>query len=720
MAKSPRFRSLWSSRKFAERVAGLFVDEAHCVHEWGDEFRLVYQELASLRVYAGYDVPMIACSATLPTETFNVVWEKLGYGHRPFFGVDAGTDRSNLLYLVRPVEHPDDPARDVLNMIPSNLTSSSTPDDLRFKAIFYIQNEAACRKAKDTIRRCLPSQLQNLVYNFSSSLSEKAKQALWDRFKRGENKISFSTDAAGMGCNVPDIDLVVVAGDPNTVSAALPPEPSQVEIRDAPAKTGGKGAHKGRSKTGGGVGKAKGKGAGIPKANTLAETNRLKMQPALEVLANMTCPRLDSYSTLTLNTDAQTTAGWRSRGMAFASSWHVLELHGRAPPQDRCCHLCNPELLENWKAPLANDERLTRFASNFVFTAKGRDSKGSLPSTTSTPIGLVNGYYPAQCTPADEEELIVRLDRWRQKWDEEWGGPYSTPLMVLTDRQSQGIAKAGRAFCRADKIDVALVRSVVVWDTASDLMVKGVVKVVRDWVKDVAGRGQPPSAGGREKKKRKANPKHRNASPSSSTTTSPFPSPSKPKGTRKPLQSLSVNQPRLTKCTTASTPVRQPFTGAPDRARPNYTARLRNRGPPRDRATTPPTQPHAPQQADLFSPGYPRSTGKDLPQEDSQATLVADSQPTSDSQAAATETQIPTTAAITKPPLRTSSSTQTGKPGFQACQPTSGSNLDWSPYPYHAVYNPTGVPVANAALYWRQQEIYWQRFRTHSAPHNNI
>ncbi|KAG8916874.1 hypothetical protein FRC01_002814, partial [Tulasnella sp. 417] len=51
-------------------------------------------------------------TAALPTEAFNVVWDKLDDGHRPFFGADAGTDRSNLLFLARPVENPDDPARD--------------------------------------------------------------------------------------------------------------------------------------------------------------------------------------------------------------------------------------------------------------------------------------------------------------------------------------------------------------------------------------------------------------------------------------------------------------------------------------------------------------------------------------------------------------------------------------------------------------------------------
>ncbi|KAG8923320.1 hypothetical protein FRC01_012897 [Tulasnella sp. 417] len=468
--REPSFRRMWSSRKFSERVAGVFVDEAHCIHEWGDEFRPVYQELATLRVYAGYDIPMIACSATLPTEKFSVVWDKLDYGHRPFFGVDAGTDRSNLLFLVRPVENPDDPARDVLHMLPRGLTAASTAEDLKFKVIFYIQNETACRKAKDTIRRCLPSHLRNMVYNFSSSLSEKAKQGLWDRFKKGEIKILFSTDAAGMGCNVPDIDLVVVAGDPSTVSAvekrwgraarrrshlgtcllllpkwafrptAPPPETLHPEGRGDPSGSVVVGATRGRTKGGASGNGAKGKRAAGPKPNPQREMNRLKMQPALEEMVNLslsghdTMPLdtvrcihkylkahfrpdtgLDSYNSLHVGQEPEMSSGWRSQRMPFTSSWHVLELSGRSPRPERCCHLCNPDLLDEWKAPPPDDDRLTAFASDFIFPAKTQVASTTAAESSAAadpPIGLVNRYYPVRCTVQDEEELVRRLEQW--------------------------------------------------------------------------------------------------------------------------------------------------------------------------------------------------------------------------------------------------------------------------------------------------------------------
>ena len=78
------------------------VDEAHCIAEWGGEdFRPTYRSLETLRGYTGQEIPIIACTATCPTKTFDLIWTTLGYGFRPFWGLDVGSDRPNLLYITR-------------------------------------------------------------------------------------------------------------------------------------------------------------------------------------------------------------------------------------------------------------------------------------------------------------------------------------------------------------------------------------------------------------------------------------------------------------------------------------------------------------------------------------------------------------------------------------------------------------------------------------------
>ncbi|KAF8578400.1 hypothetical protein K439DRAFT_1263363, partial [Ramaria rubella] len=60
---------------FAKKLRGIFVDEAHCIDEWGDKFQEEYQALKKLRTYSGFEVPVVTCSATMPTSTFNIVFE---------------------------------------------------------------------------------------------------------------------------------------------------------------------------------------------------------------------------------------------------------------------------------------------------------------------------------------------------------------------------------------------------------------------------------------------------------------------------------------------------------------------------------------------------------------------------------------------------------------------------------------------------------------------
>ncbi|KAG9022844.1 ATP-dependent DNA helicase sgs1 [Tulasnella sp. JGI-2019a] len=218
MLKSPKFRKLWCNKKFVLKVIAVFVDEAHCVHEWGDGYIPTYRVPSSLWTYVGYEVPIVACSATISTLIFDKIFDSLAYGNRPFFGIDAGTDWHNLRYLLCPAEYPKNPALDALNITPHDLTATSTPEDLPSKTIFYIQNKHACCEAVHTIWKCLPEHLQKLVYAYSSDLSEEAKQ---EQLKRGNIRILFCTDAARMGCNIADIDVVIAAGEANAASAVV-------------------------------------------------------------------------------------------------------------------------------------------------------------------------------------------------------------------------------------------------------------------------------------------------------------------------------------------------------------------------------------------------------------------------------------------------------------------------------------------------------------------
>ena len=136
MALSPIFQKLRKDSRFRTRLTAIVVDEAHCIAErGGEDFRAAYRLLETLRSYTGHEVPVVACTATCTTKTFDLIWTALGYGHRPFWGLDVGLDRPNLLYITRILKNPKSPLLDILNLLPNDLTADS-PLDAIAKCIF--------------------------------------------------------------------------------------------------------------------------------------------------------------------------------------------------------------------------------------------------------------------------------------------------------------------------------------------------------------------------------------------------------------------------------------------------------------------------------------------------------------------------------------------------------------------------------------------------------
>lgn len=217
MALSSSFTHLWQDRSFRARVQAVVIDEAHCIVDWGEDFRKEYSGLAKLRDYIGQETPILAATATCDTEAFNVIWKSLKFGCRPFWGIDVGTDRSNLLYITRIIKNPTNPLLDVINIFPANM-DKDTPASALPKCLFYFDTIQDCATAVETLRKCLPPHLRLLVQTFKSTVLEPAKELVWDRFKSGEIRILCATDAAGMGCNVPDVDYTVLPSLPKSAS----------------------------------------------------------------------------------------------------------------------------------------------------------------------------------------------------------------------------------------------------------------------------------------------------------------------------------------------------------------------------------------------------------------------------------------------------------------------------------------------------------------------
>jgi superfamily II DNA helicase RecQ len=82
----------------------MVVDEAHCIKQWGAEFRKHYALLETLRSFVPPRVPVPATSATMPPKTLENVWATLGMNAENSFDLNLGNDRHNIIPLVWPME----------------------------------------------------------------------------------------------------------------------------------------------------------------------------------------------------------------------------------------------------------------------------------------------------------------------------------------------------------------------------------------------------------------------------------------------------------------------------------------------------------------------------------------------------------------------------------------------------------------------------------------
>ncbi|KAI0308418.1 P-loop containing nucleoside triphosphate hydrolase protein, partial [Amylostereum chailletii] len=89
------------------------------------------------------------------------------------------------------------------------------------KCLFYFDTIPLGNQAMQTLRKCLPGHLRECVRTFKSTSSERAKALIWDEFKNGQTRILCATDAAGMGCNVPDVQYVALFNAPKSLSVLM-------------------------------------------------------------------------------------------------------------------------------------------------------------------------------------------------------------------------------------------------------------------------------------------------------------------------------------------------------------------------------------------------------------------------------------------------------------------------------------------------------------------
>ncbi|MXP10720.1 DNA helicase RecQ [Pseudoblastomonas halimionae] len=193
-ASQQGFRDLLNSAP----IALFAIDEAHCVSEWGHDFRPDYRQLRPMMA-AFPDVPRLALTATADAHTRADILNQLGIPEEGM--VVAGFDRPNIRYAIGP--------RDSLTrQLQALLASEPGP------GIVYAPTRAATERLSESL--ATPGRE---VRAYHAGLPPEVRAANQAAFVASENMVMVATVAFGMGIDKPDVRFVAHAGLPKSIEA---------------------------------------------------------------------------------------------------------------------------------------------------------------------------------------------------------------------------------------------------------------------------------------------------------------------------------------------------------------------------------------------------------------------------------------------------------------------------------------------------------------------
>jgi ATP-dependent DNA helicase RecQ len=201
-----RFASSSFLSALAQREVDLFaVDEAHCVSEWGHDFRPDYLRLRGVIDRLGSPTVM-ACTATATEEVAEEICERLGL--RDPYVMRAGFDRPNLSFDVISLEGPGSKARKQM------LLSLALSDPANRPSIVYCGTR---RDVEEVTERLRSEGLLAVGYHAGMPADERASAQ--HRFMDGDAEIVVATNAFGMGVDKANVRAVVHWAIPKSVEA---------------------------------------------------------------------------------------------------------------------------------------------------------------------------------------------------------------------------------------------------------------------------------------------------------------------------------------------------------------------------------------------------------------------------------------------------------------------------------------------------------------------
>lgn len=180
------------------KVSFITVDEAHCISQWGYDFRPAYLRIADIRREKP-DAPVLALTATATPDVVDDIQEKLGFKQKNTFRMSF--ERANLAYVVRTA---NDKRAELIHILRS----------VRGCAIVYVRSR---KRTKEIAQLLNGSDISATFYH--AGLEHNLKDERQTDWQADKIRVMVATNAFGMGIDKPDVRMVVHIDCPDSIEA---------------------------------------------------------------------------------------------------------------------------------------------------------------------------------------------------------------------------------------------------------------------------------------------------------------------------------------------------------------------------------------------------------------------------------------------------------------------------------------------------------------------
>ena len=180
------------------KVSFITVDEAHCISQWGYDFRPSYLEIAKIRQLLP-GIPVLALTATATPTVVDDIQDRLSFAEKRVFRMSF--ERENLAYIVR---HAEDKQKELVHILRS----------MKGSAIVYARSRRRTKEMADMIQQ---AGITATFYHAGlDSVVKDERQKAW---QDDQVRVMVATNAFGMGIDKPDVRLVIHIDCPDSIEA---------------------------------------------------------------------------------------------------------------------------------------------------------------------------------------------------------------------------------------------------------------------------------------------------------------------------------------------------------------------------------------------------------------------------------------------------------------------------------------------------------------------